>query len=604
MEKFKLCIDLKQQTKLQDKEKKILISILRHADWKLVESLESSAGFKTVELEGWQPETEKSRLWKSLLSFDKRSFVLGSQKNLLIPFRNKKKGQFKIELHLIGPSFLPTAPMDITFRLNKDKEIIKLDANRKNWKKTIRVGPGEHSLYFESSKAGLGQYVEILILENEKETFVGDILKNSTKRSYHVALPGDAVFYKPAVAQLVRVSEAVDPSFPKVRYHHLKAGEELVLEAVDNKETLFRIHELEFKYRPPDFIADSGQFEKIQIGPVPALSYKIKAPSNPDYLKSHKKLTQLGSLSLLTRYGKRDGYLGDEEEETRDSEEFLRGGLTFRYKSARFNHYYKTDVFFREYTKALPIFYSMRQKIDMKDLPFGSELGLSYKLNTQKFSSQHLANIQAVPGREFAGHLNVSLSKRIPISERLSYQAKVSVNQRWLSLNRAESQFLKRVDPDIYSTYKDIHSRYLSIREQISYKYSKDVRVFLSGGLNTNEDYNPLLPDVMFLGLSTAQQIGAFELRYGYLLRAYRNDPQRSEHSLVNRFNFRIDRDHLFRNRILLRTGLNVQLAPEDDKYTVLFDLQWFPFFRGDYLNHVEGDPFFIRLKRRRLAQE
>ncbi len=130
-------------------------------------------------------------------------------------------------------------------------------------------------------------------------------------------------------------------------------------------------------------------------------------------------------------------------------------------------------------------------------------------------------------GFEWSGLLQATLRYRHYPWGRLTHAPGVRVFGRYLSLQLNRLRDFARLDDDIYSYYKLTHRRGMVVDDFLQVDPWRSGRWWARFGLATNEDFNPLKPDHVFLTLGLKQHFRWFQVDITHRWRRYFADDYR-----------------------------------------------------------------------------
>ncbi|MDQ7089462.1 MAG: hypothetical protein Q9M50_02290 [Methylococcales bacterium] len=182
--------------------------IARFTQWQTVESVESNAGLRFIDIEGWQPESPFIRTRKALLPYvANNEHLIFSDQRLVLFSQNLKRVSLHIEARLNDVPFLPEVDAYLFYRID-EKPPQKIHLKRQQgWQTfTVYLPKGEHSLRFYQPKALGNQFVKLRF-----DDHVSD-LSFTQERGYFVSTKNEPVKINLQGSTRLRIDEWVNES--------------------------------------------------------------------------------------------------------------------------------------------------------------------------------------------------------------------------------------------------------------------------------------------------------------------------------------------------------------------------------------------------------
>jgi hypothetical protein len=590
----------------------------RRSRWARLESVDSSAGIRTLPVAEFQPESPGLRARAALLpplGPDER--LLQGQAEIALSVYNLQPAVIEARLALAELPTIPAMPLTVRYRIDDAAPVrARLSADQPARTLSLSLPEGEHTVRFAIEDMRANQYVRLRLNEPGRES--DDRLAGQKERVYHAATREEPITFSVQGPSWLRIDEYRDGS-TLTRYHPVEAGWQRITIPPDDgrDQALLRIFRLEPDApaplsaglplartefpaeRPPAsaMVAWPATSVQTQLGMAQTLPGRMQtlpgtAETRPGMVTEREDRIG-GTLSLgfsLERRLPTD--IGEDEDDDEEPDEFLESRATFRTYNEALRLYSRTDLLGRLRFDEGPTM-GLRQRFEHR--PYASPL---FFRGLGSFYGQRLDD----QGFEWSATVAGSVGWQNDLSEKTSQTFELSAFARHLTLDGEEARGAE-IDRDVFSPYKDDHPYGAEVAYRLAHRPWRDTRLAGELALTTNPEFNPFDPDHASLELNWRQLVGELVLEADYRLTRYFADDDRA--TAVNRNRFRLAA--LWENRTQAgdryEIGGALGYRPDRPDLTGLLFLTWhFDRARG-YRDFAPGEVQFEDIRSRRLFE-
>ena len=218
----------------------------RRSRWARLESVDSSAGIRTIPVAEFQPESPGLRARAALLpplGPDER--LLQGQGEIALSVYNLQPAVIEARLALAELPTIPAMPLTVRYRIDDAAPVrVRLSADQPARTLSLSLPEGEHTVRFAIEDMRANQYVRLRLDEPGRET--DDRLAGQRERVYHVATREEPITFSVQGPSWLRIDEYRDGS-TLTRYHPVEAGwQRITIPPGDGRDqALLRIFRLE-----------------------------------------------------------------------------------------------------------------------------------------------------------------------------------------------------------------------------------------------------------------------------------------------------------------------------------------------------------------------
>ena len=539
----------------------IMRRLRRPAAWEPLHTVQESAGLRLVEFSGWQPESPALQIRKAVMALDAddEQLMSGHEARVLSLY-NLQPVVIGLRLSLVEAAMQPAQPMRVLVSWDdREPRELVLDAGTPELRLEERVGGGHHVLRLRIAEPLANQFLRIRL--EERRGASSRVIAEPVQRSYMLATPEQPLVLLARGPTRLRIDEWRDGQ-TRVSYRSVAEGWQRVEVAVDRgrDEALLRVFNRTLEPGRP-----SAELRRTAYRPTPLQGPRWPQPPAIDLVEGPAAEPYAagwpGNGTWSLNLGLTSRRTVDDEPETAGAaERFATLGATYRWFSDVQDSYYEVDTALRLHEDGDPT------------LALGGLVGVrrpDWPLDLDLAGSLFLQRVDAAGGVESAATLRARLSRRLPLTERLSHRPSLALFQRWLSLDALPQEAPEKVDQDIFTRYKRDHSRGLRAGERIDYRPWLDTLLFAGAELVSNEDLNLLEPDHLNLTLGARQLVGDLDLGLRYRRYGFFADDDRTRASETQRLRL----DAGFGRWLDPRRGLQAGLALEYDHDTQVVSL-------------------------------
>jgi len=353
----------------------------------------------------------------------------------------------------------------------------------------VSLEAGEHVLRVWQDAPWQDQYLWLRFLDAAGQPYAQSV----DNRSYQTALPEQPLRYELSGPAWLRIDEQT-PTGNRRHYRYLSGGwQSLQLPAGIATERYYRVARLQRREQSPDTL--------LPAIPVTLPDWSWSAPP----AQPEAGIWQLTDRHLPGGLDHLGGYLmfsGQRDEDGADSTYSGTSrelGLRYRLRLPAIRGYARSDLLLRQLSQGDHLL-GARQWLDI----YPARSPWSLQFYGAAYLQPSVAGMQDA-GTHGALQLRAELEHRTALSRELTQRLGVSLTRRWMSLNQPDPDILPRLDPDMYSRYREQHPYQLRLREQLDWQPWLDQRWYARGDLVTNDDLNPLRPDYLSLTLAAEQ---------------------------------------------------------------------------------------------------
>ncbi|AKU10099.1 hypothetical protein AzCIB_0194 [Azoarcus sp. CIB] len=534
----------------------LVARIARDAVWTPLDSVQASAGLRSREVAGWDPESPALRVRRALLapaSTDER--LLSGANRLVVSTQDTTPTRIEVTLKAEDAGALPPQAMTALLQIDEAAPVPFVLEPGRTTARRIALPAGAHTLRVWIAQPLADQFLRVRLTEPGRPAFA-----DRTERFYHVATRAEPLRVAIDGPAWLRIDEWVDGR-SESRYQRIEAGwQEIILPpAAGRTESLYRLH-----LRSLDPGRPRSEPRTYNAAPQPVAPPAVTIADRPtgtgiafdDHFPLGGQEDGTRSLSLARRerlYGFEDSTssatnrlpagprarvridryfdwvnaaLGGDPRSPalkRVLDRFVLGRLTaaqtgpfapsleriarrlgIRRAAAedaeeheRFTEFAATHRYFAESWNT-----HYRSDLLVREREGGGPtLGLRGAASTApawthwNFHVEGSAFAQSPANNDYlesSWGLRASATHLFAFTPRLTMQPRISLFWRGQSLGANRFFAAGRIDQDIYSPYRDHHPRGLEVAKTLTWRPWLDTELYAGAGVTTNPDMNPL----------------------------------------------------------------------------------------------------------------
>ncbi len=595
--------------------------IARDSMWSAIASVEQSAGLSMVQLEGWQPESEKQRVRKTFLPpTAKDEVIIPGHQRFRLTMVNPGKAKFRLDVGLDEIPVFASAPAKVAYRIDKGaRKTIRLVGNGSRKSVYLSVPRGRHTLSVVNESPVSDQFVRIRVTEISGKAKGKSLIKKA-ERSFHVSTRQEPLVINLKGPKWLRVDQW-QGNYVTSKYQLVKAGwhKMTFAPAAGEKKSLLRVYERVLAGKE---IVGTPIRRPIaaHLDPIPEAPVRVSSPAEQDTLQLHDAFElgdqEDGTWSIgLSGHRRRNS---SEDRPVSGISKFGQLELTHRFFDEPDHMYFETGFLGRlrqNSDKVLGL--SERIYYNSPDWPFTFSLGGS--VFVENFGGA--LNIPGVSDTEWSATLAGSVRQRRYITPKWYHVPSLSAFIRHVSINSVSRQLANgrviqeapaglagRIDTDVYTTYKANHRFGLGAAETLAYRPWLDTLFRTRFGIRFNEKVVGK-PDFVNFHATWDQRLGDAQLVLGYQFTHYFADDDRINSVQIPSLHAGLSWDVWQTNQSRWELGIGYRhflRAPKDN--TGFISLTWH-FGEGRmYRDFQPGGvlvlPDFYNLRQRRVPQE
>lgn len=570
----------------------------RNSRWTVIERVHSSAGLRSREILGWEPEAPALRVRRALLpplSVNER--LLSGKNRLVLAINNPQPAHITLNLGSVDVAGLPPQPLTAVLQIDaQPPQRMHLTIDRPQQTQKLRIPSGRHSLRLWLEAPYANQFLRLQLIEVGRPQFA-----ESVERFYHVATHREPVRLTVFGPNWLRIDEWRDGR-SESRYQWIEQDStELVLTPPDGRnEALYRLHQLTpatgRTVTPPRTL-------NPQLTPVPPPSVVIVDRVLPDPVVLDDGLPLGGQedgtwslgLSSQQRLFGRDGSgpLDENSAEQVQVEKFVEYSATHRYFDADRRTHFRTDLLARQRDIGNPSF-------GLQGLAAFNPRWSFWNLTLD--GSLFAQNGADGVGTMWAWNLGATATQRREITPKLEHSPQLALFWRGSQVGDTTSYRTGHIDQDIYTPYRDDHRYGISIGETLNWLPWLDSKFYAGAKLIGNPDFNPFRPDHLAATLGWRQLLAPFRIHLNWGSKHFFADAHRSQTTSNQDLNLDLGWEYWLPNQERIEVGLGWHSAMDVRHSLLSLGLTW-NFGNGRaYKDFREVD--FLNVRQRRVPPQ
>lgn len=483
----------------------MMARLRRQSGWQTWDAIAYSAGLRALTVGAGDVEAPALRarfaLLAPLAAHERRHAGAGRR---VVSFENPAATTLSLTLQSEDVGLQPPAAMRVQVQLDdQPPETVTLLPGAMPVRREIRVPAGLHAIRIAIEEPLANQFLRIGLRE------AGGVLVDHAERFFHVARRAEPVRASIPGPAWLRIDEWVGDAAAghiESEYRYV-AGEweELELPPRPGKdEGLYRLHLR--AVMPEQAEAPARNTEMPASEPVAPPPVRIR------------DLVRPGGVTLtdgLPLGGQEDGTwsVGLSRNRSFESEAADGGGAPLRYGqlSASYRHfdedrreYFRGELLSRAYSDGSSAMGFMGEKAAREYQHGNSTLGLraewfkprgrlpvDLELGASLFTQRPKYLIGSAD-RAWAARIDAAIAQTRPIDPKTEHRPTVSAFARVLEVEY--SDYVKLVDPDVFSRTRSRHRWGLRIADTLTYRPWLDSEAYVGGGITSNAALEPFLP--------------------------------------------------------------------------------------------------------------
>lgn len=567
----------------------------RNSSWTPVAIVNASAGLRSRNIAGWDPEAPALRVRRALLPpLHPNERLLAGNNRLVAAFNNTHPARITLNLGSVDVAALPVQPLVALLQIDQQApQRISLSPGRSQEQRLLTLPRGRHSVRLWIEEPLANQFLRVQLSEAGRPQFA-----ESVERFYHVATLKEPLRVRLAGPAWVRIDQWTG-GHNEVRYRWIgQAWNDLVLTPPSGQhEALFRIHLSAFASGRSITQVRTLNPESTPVS-VPALVITEPELADPVTLEDGLRLggQEDGTWSLTASRQKRlYGRDGGAAQEDLSVEKFVEIAATYRYFDEDRRTHWRADLLARQPDKDYPT-------LGLKGLANFNPGGTFWNLGLEGRIFLHDGTGHASP--PWSWSLEATASQLRDIRPTLWHQPQLSLFWRGSEGQDVAASGQGHLDQDIYTPYRAKHRFGARVGDTLSWRPWLDTEFYAGAQVTSNEDFNLLAPDHLSHTLGWRQLLGPFQWRTQWSAHYYFADAQRSSDSRNSQLSFELSWEHWLRNQERLDMALTLKHEPATGQNLLTYALTWhFGNGRG-YRDFRPGEIDFSDLRQRRVPQQ
>lgn len=458
--------------------------------WRLVGSVEASAGVEQRRIEGTQPESPTLQTRFDLLGRlpPTMHVVQGSQALTIAPATNRS---IELDLRMLRVPPLERQPVVVAWRFDEQPE------------QTIELTPADPTRQVTLRLPRAAQRLSVRMVEPVGNQYLGvtlwvtrggrrEALAPSALRSYQVASKQRSLKLRARGPGLLRI-DSYDGRATRSRFAALEEGWQNLVLGPDagSDRTLYRIFE-----RAVDPLAERPKPRPTGPRTAPRTPRLTRFELPPTATAPPTLLDARASTLSVLAGGQRRRLLDEDNAEELGADEFFEAEVAWHRGSPTRQRQLRAVGRLREGGDPT-IGGSARWRFAPRNSRYTMRLGASAFAQEIDDRAEWAATVRASAGRSFA------------LSDRFRHRPQISLFARRLSLDESEDP-ATRVDQDVFTLYKAQHRAGLELSDVLTYDVGLTTQWFTTGSIRSNEELDPTDPDRAELQLGLRQYLRPF----------------------------------------------------------------------------------------------
>lgn len=533
-------VELAHRFRSEPEMRPLSLRLRRGWGWERVRSVAGGAGSRFLRVSGWAPQSPELLVRRALapnLRQHERLLASGESVGLSVTAREGKSLRLRLaSFHAITRG---TGPIVASVRVDDEpSRTVRLSVSVPEVNVPVVLPPGSHRVEIAVLASQRRCFLRVGLHEADGEDSPEDPGRpwvEERDREYHVATHDRPVRVELEGPAWVRVDERRG-NVTLRSYRRLESGVpplELRPPAGEG-ETLFRVFrrgdegadEEDAGSREADTRSDAlEREERIPAlpsvpGDPPALS--SRSVDDPEIVPGDRGLGT-GTWSFGARFRRRRALEEDEVGRLKPDEHFELSA-TYRTRVAGEGLWSRTDVLGRVSIDGGPG-WGLRQRLYLE--PEGW-WGLTFRIDGRLHSQWPMGDgLDPRGDPELSAAGAFELRQRQRLHPRWTHRPHVGVFGRTFTIDEGSAAALRVTDQDVFTTYKSRHRAGWYLGDRLTWAPWADTRVDFRASLTANEDFDPLSPDHVDLGVAAIQRVGWMEVEAGYGWRRFFADADR-----------------------------------------------------------------------------
>jgi hypothetical protein len=576
----------------------LLRRLRQRAEWQPLTAVAHSAGLRSVESTGWQPESPFLRVRKALsppVNPDQQ--VLAGTDQLGLLTTNLSLSHLQVQLQLIDMQYALSQPLTAWYRLDEHPEQrITLTPTAPTRTMPIDVPAGQHVLRIGIAGPVTNQYLAVAVKELRGRT--AQAVTRQLRRLYQVATPREPIKLPVMGPAWLRIDELRDGQLDS-NYQYIAPGlQNLELQPPKGRaEGLYRLHDLRVDDIPRELTPSRFVNRTIETVPEAPRTVEETLPPSAWVLQDRYALGEQedGTWSLGTTF---NGAIAspDESSDGANADQYLETLLSYRYYQPWWRNYYQTDALVRFHRRGSPTFGLRSSWQHQTEWP-----GVSFRLSWEGYAQE---------SEDWAWNSTVrgQIWQVRDINPKTRHQPSLGFFYRDLEQRSHYDYRPGAVDQDVLSEYKYFHRQGLVLSDTLSHRPWLDTLWYASAALTSDENWNFLAPEHASASIGWKQLLGDWQVEAAYQWTYYFAEQDRDwnrpaaydKHSLRGGVLW----DHAWGGAGRLQLELALQYDLEQGDYGTGLSVHWFPDRGRGYRDFRPGTVDFRDLRERRLPLE
>ncbi|HRD68416.1 MAG TPA: hypothetical protein PKY50_19990, partial [Candidatus Competibacter sp.] len=576
----------------------LLRRLRQRAEWEPVTAVAQSAGIRSIETPGWQPESPFLRVRKALappVAPDEQ--VLAGTEQLGLLAANPTPTRLRVELRVTDVRYLPSQPLTAWYRLDEQPEQpVTLAPGAPARSFVLQIPSGQHVLRIGIVAPVANQYLRARV--SELRGHAARPVTEDLRRLYQVATPSEPLRVPVMGPAWLRIDELRDGRLDS-RYQYLDSGlNTLELRPAPGRaEALYRLHGLRILDAPRE-VTPPRVVRWTLEPPAPApTQVPVASPPSAWVLQDRYALGEQedGSWSLGTTLARALPSF-DETSSGQPPDEYVETVLGYRYFDEWRRNNYDAGALFRLHRDGDPTFGLLGSWQHQTEWP-----GVSFRLSGELYAQQSEAWAWNATARGQIWQIR-------DIDPKTWHAPGLSFFYRDLHQRPGYDYEPGRVDQDVLSEYKRFHRRGLVLSDTLTRRPWLDTLWYASAALTSDEDWNFFDPEHASATVGWKQLLGDWETHAAYQWTYYfaqgDHDWNRPEASESSKLRGELFWDRGWGGQGRLRAGLELRYDIDSRELGSWLSVEWFPDRGRGYRDFRPGAVDFRDLRERMLPLE
>jgi hypothetical protein len=570
--------------------------LLRGTEWSQLESFRDTAGVRYAEVRGPAPESPELRVRKALLPpFEEEERLVTGDARLVASFSSPRAIVLDLEMRLEAVEFVPRSPIKALYSIDGEEPrevILSPGAGRRAL--SLLVPEGNRAVRIWIDEPVANHYLRLRLREAGKdggapgETGTG----GARRRLYSIARAGRPLRLAVPGPVTLRFDELRDGR-TITRYRHLLEG----LHEVDlapeggHGEALVRVF-TRVEGGAGREAAPVRSLEPVPVVPAPLVDL---APPERAALRIEDAFALGGQEDGTFSTGASFHHVerSSEDPDASGESDFFEGTAAFRRRHERIFTWSETGALGRAHLEGGPTF-GLWEDIFHE----GPWLPFALRLTGTGFVQWPDGGAMEPAGSpEWCLTLRGSASRRFPLGLNAYHLPSAALFGRLLSLHDGSEYDPDRLDPDVFTEYKDDHKAGLVLSETAGYRPWLDTEWWGRVALTSNQDLNPADPDQVSAWIGWKQYWDGWQIDVAFRAAWFFDDGDRADSREQQTIVVQVLRDWWVAPSHRLETGFELRHDFPDDETSGFVVVVWhFGNGRG-YRDYRPGTIDFLPLR-------